>query len=257
MEEIALTSTSGHPVSVVASIPASARTCLIMSHGFTSNMQGPFYKAVERELNQVGIGTLRYEYYGHGSLYGFRSNYGVTPDVTLTKAVASLDAVVSYARSLGVAIIGLLGSSFGGLVSLVYASSEPGIRVLVLKSPVSDPVSFWKSRLGDQGIASWEREGQISYGEGPAQYRLNVEFWRDLQKFDPLGIAQRISCPTLIVHGDKDTVVPIEQSRSLARRIRSQFHVVSGAGHAYDGDGQIEEVKAVALDFLGTHLTEK
>jgi uncharacterized protein len=254
VSKVTLTSSSGHPIAVEVSIPAGTRSVVIMSHGFTSSKNSSFYTKFESELNDAGLGSIRYDYYGHGELYGFEGAYGVTPDMTLGKALDSLTSVVSYARSLRMREVGLLGASFGGLVSLVYASRNQDIRALVLKSPVTDPVAFWKSRLGQDGIAEWERCGQTSYGEGPARYTLSVEFWHDLQLFDTLTEARGIGCPTLIVHGGNDTVVPIEHSKNLSARIKSILHVVPGAGHAYDGPGQIDEFKKVSLEFFREHL---
>jgi pimeloyl-ACP methyl ester carboxylesterase len=41
-----------------------------------------------------------------------------------------------------------------------------------------------------------------------------------------------IECPTLIVWGERDALLPVRQGREWARRIRgSEFHVVPGVGH--------------------------
>jgi dipeptidyl aminopeptidase/acylaminoacyl peptidase len=54
----------------------------------------------------------------------------------------------------------------------------------------------------------------------------------------PLTFADRIAVPLLVMHGDVDPVVPIEQSRRLVERIRScggdvEFHVMEGEGHGF------------------------
>jgi pimeloyl-ACP methyl ester carboxylesterase len=42
----------------------------------------------------------------------------------------------------------------------------------------------------------------------------------------------RLSCPTLVVHGDDDPIVPPVNARVLARRIPgARYHVVEGGGH--------------------------
>jgi 3-oxoadipate enol-lactonase len=43
-----------------------------------------------------------------------------------------------------------------------------------------------------------------------------------------------ITAPTLIVHGDRDVLIPVENAHLLARRIPgARLHIVPGAGHGY------------------------
>ncbi len=62
----------------------------------------------------------------------------------------------------------------------------------------------------------------------------------------------------LIMHGDKDPGVPIEQSWKLHRKleeagVRSKMHVVLGAGHG-GKEFQTEEVRAMILEFFNREL---
>jgi fermentation-respiration switch protein FrsA (DUF1100 family) len=65
----------------------------------------------------------------------------------------------------------------------------------------------------------------------------------------------RVTVPVLIVAGDRDDIVPIEQSRRLydSVRTRKAFVVVPGSGHndAALGDGPLL-IDAI-VEFLGGH----
>ena len=61
--------------------------------------------------------------------------------------------------------------------------------------------------------------------------------------------------PFLIMHGDRDRVVPLEQSKVLHEALKkagveSTFHVVEGAGHGFGGAGIMKMVQA----FFNKHL---
>jgi 3-oxoadipate enol-lactonase len=44
----------------------------------------------------------------------------------------------------------------------------------------------------------------------------------------------RVAVPTLVVHGDEDLVVPVENGRRLAARIpRARLVILPGIGHLY------------------------
>jgi 3-oxoadipate enol-lactonase len=60
----------------------------------------------------------------------------------------------------------------------------------------------------------------------------------------------QISAPTLVIHGDQDRMVPIENGRLLADRIPgAEFHVIPGAGHIITTD-RPDVVDAEVLRFL-------
>ena len=52
-------------------------------------------------------------------------------------------------------------------------------------------------------------------------------------QFDNLAVAARVKCPVLVVHGDRDAIVPAELGRQLCEAFAGprEFVVVPGAGH--------------------------
>ncbi|VVB75694.1 Putative aminoacrylate hydrolase RutD [uncultured archaeon] len=257
MEEITLVDENQNKVSAIISIPPNAKSVVALSHGFGSCKERKNYKEFETELNAVGIGTVRYDYYGHGKLYcdnSKKSTYSVTKDVTLSKMVASLREVVSYIKKKGNYSIGLMGNSFGGLLSLIVASQDSSIKALALKSPVVEPISFWQNRLGDKRIKDWEKKGIMHWGCVGEDFDLEFDFWKDLQAYDTLTLAKQMRCPVLIVHGGADTIVPIKQSQALAKILGVQVRVVAGADHDYETTKQHNEMKSAIEEFLKEKL---
>ena len=254
MKEVMFADSQGNQILGTISIPKQAGSVVIISHGFSSNKESKLYVESQNELNKVSIGTLRYDYYGHGQLYCKGAKYTVTRDVTLTKCVDSIKAAISFVRSKGDYDIGLVGSSFGGLISLIAASQDSNIRALALKTPVVEPIEFWKQRLGDARIEKWKQEGIMYYDECGENFELNYAFWEDLQIYDTFEMAKNISCPVLLVHGGSDTVVPIRQSQDLANIVNTEVNVVKGANHDYAAPAQYNEMKRLITDFLAEKL---
>lgn len=255
MEEVTFEDSQGNKILGTILIPKQAESVVIISHGFSSSKEGKLYIELQNELNKAGIGTLRYDYYGHGKLYCKGAKYTVTRDVTLTKCIDSIKAAISLVRSRGDYNIGLVGSSFGGLISLIAASQDSEIHALALKSSVVEPIDFWRQRLGDARIEKWKREGIMHYTERGENFELNYAFWEDLQKYKTFEIAKNITCPVLIVHGGSDTVVPITQSQNLADIVNTKVNVVKGANHDYANPVQYSEMKKLITDFLVEKLS--
>ncbi len=254
MQDVIFKDTEGNLISGTVSIPKYAKSVVIISHGFQSNRKSKLYVNLQDTLNNIGIGTLRYDYYGHGELYCKSTKYTVTKDVTLTKCVHSLKAAISFVNNYGDFHIGLAGASFGGLISLVVAAQDSTVKALALKSAVTEPVDFWKKRLSDERIEEWKQTNIMHYDEHDENFELLYNFWEDLLTYDTMKLAKNVNCPTLIIHGGSDTVVPIEQSNHLAKIIGSNVNVVEGANHNYATPEQYAAVKKLITAFFKKEL---
>jgi hypothetical protein len=49
-------------------------------------------------------------------------------------------------------------------------------------------------------------------------------------------------------------VVPVEHSRQLAQIIGGALQIIAGAGHGYDGPGELAKFESLALSFFKTRL---
>ncbi|MCX7520764.1 alpha/beta hydrolase [Microbacterium sp. STN6] len=76
--------------------------------------------------------------------------------------------------------------------------------------------------------------------------------------FSPVSHVSASAPPFLLVHGDADRLVPVEQSRQLHDRLRqagasAALHIVPGADHVWIG-AEFEPLVAEAIDFLDSVL---
>ena len=57
--------------------------------------------------------------------------------------------------------------------------------------------------------------------------------------------------PTLIVHGDADTTVPVHQSEKLCQVIKNcRLEIMKGADHRYTKDSDFEKKVALVSEFV-------
>ncbi len=80
----------------------------------------------------------------------------------------------------------------------------------------------------------------------------------DLAQASPVSHVRADSPPTLILHGERDPIVPVTQARHLAEalaRVNAPhvLHVIPGAGHGDFGHDP-DAVGRLLLQFLDTHL---
>lgn len=218
---------------------------VILCHGLASSKDGKTAAGLEKRLNRVGISTLRFDFFGHGQ------SQGAFEDLTVTEAVDNIFRALEVGRERGFAKIGLVGSSFGGFASLIAACETEEFAALALKAPV---IEYREKNLQNLALQEqWKKQGYLHFpGPEGKTLKLNYSFAEDAEQYNGYAIASRGQVPIYIVHGEKDDVVPLEQSLKLSRIVsdRCELKVLAGVDHNFDGPGQIEEALRLITEFL-------
>jgi dipeptidyl aminopeptidase/acylaminoacyl peptidase len=90
--------------------------------------------------------------------------------------------------------------------------------------------------------------------DGIRHYLDEIVRAEDIARCSPLHVARDIMAPTLLLHGDRDTQVPIAQSEALiAANPDIRLRRVAGGDHGLWQ--QSEELWPEVLEFIDQHLT--
>ena len=74
---------------------------------------------------------------------------------------------------------------------------------------------------------------------------------KTLKKNDGYKATPKIKIPTLIIHGDKDKIVPHKQSVKTSKLISNcKLHTVKGGNHCYENSKHKEEMWEAIVDFV-------
>jgi dipeptidyl aminopeptidase/acylaminoacyl peptidase len=232
----------------VLSNPSENTKSLIitMCHGFTTSKDGRTYLRLEEMLNKKGVSTFRFDFFGHGE------SEGKFEDITLSEAVNDVFKATLFLKDSGYSKIGLMGSSFGGFASLIAASQMPWLTFLALKSPVSDYLGLLIARDQNIDIQHWKETGFIPVmGSDGQSLKLNYTFFRDAETIKSEEAIKQIKIPTMIVHGDKDETVPLQQSIKCTQMIKDcRLEIIEGADHTYTQPQHFEKMLSLIVDFI-------
>lgn len=182
-------------------------------------------------------------------------------------------------RALSIDRAHVLGHSMGGFIALNLAVDYPAIidrLVLVSTTPatgaaigrpapqldranwIDDPVERTRRQLRSaaahgyfdahpeqlEAVSMLMRGNRLSF-EG-MQRRMHATF----SSHDVRHRLASISAPTLIIHGNADSGIPLENGRALAERIpNAQLTIFQGVGH-FPQLEQSDEFHRVVIDFL-------
>ena len=254
--------------------PNGAAIILVVSGGWVSNVDGlssPLFKAF-------------YEPYCNRGFTVFAVTHGSQPKFTIPEIVQDMNRSVRFIRHHAAEYhvdpdrIGIYGGSAGGHLSLMQ-----GLAGDAGNSAAKDPVDRESSRV--QAVAcfypptdflNYGKEGEVALGRGVlAAFKAPFDF-HELDKktnsFVPVTDEQKVleigrsispvnhvsadDPPTLIIHGDADKLVPIQQAEILVKKLKeagveAKLVTKHDAGHGWPD--QAKELPIIA-DWFDAHL---
>lgn len=243
----------GHRIAAVLATPVTGTgRVAVLCHGFLSGKRSATNKTLTRLLLEQGIATFAFDFFGQGESEGpFES---LTTTLAVTQAMAALDLM----QEKGFTKLGLMGSSFGGLVAILTAAKRQDLACLALKCPVVDFAEELRLTLGDKEMAAWKSTGTIpNIMGGSDRIRLRYAFYEDCLNQIAYGPAASITTPTLIVQGDQDECVPLHQSRQLhdALTYSARLELLQGADHQFTKAADFARMTTLIANWLTAHLT--
>jgi len=224
----------GYRISGVLHLPDEENpACVIASHGLLSSKDSEKYIALGERMSGEGMAMLRFDFRGIGE------SEGSEEDNTVSKKIADLNAAIDFVKtypSLGDRI-GLIGSSLGGFLSLIKASTDKKIKAVVV----------WATPLHLDDLGSKKQE---------EDYPLPPEaFFEDLPKHRLLPLLQKVS-NGLVIHGERDELVPVDQALGIFYNlgIPKEIHVIGGADHRLTDPAHRQRAIELSLDWFKKYL---
>lgn len=216
-EEITLDSADGARVIVWHIRPRVDRPVWLYFHGNGGALR---YRVDRfRELTAQGEGLVALSYRGYAGSTGRPTEAGLIAD-----AGAAYDFAV---QRYGAGRIVLWGESLGSGVAVALAAERPVSRI-VLEAPFLSAVDI------AAGV----------YPYLPVRWLMKDQFRSDLR-------VAKVTAPVLVLHGDRDDVVPIVSGQLLYKLIPSpkRFVRLPGGGHENLGSfGAVEAARAFVAD---------
>jgi pimeloyl-ACP methyl ester carboxylesterase len=242
------------------------RPALLLFMGFATSAAGfrpAFIEAIGAHAPRLRVIGIDARGTGHSD----------KPDIPYSMVDMASDAL-AVMDALRIERAALLGASMGGMIAqelallaperiaaLVLVGSSPG-RAHLSESP---PKPAFSSEEPDPLRAGWrlsfseafiERHPEVldevvavMQGE-PTPPQTYARHQEASKAFHALERLPRLTCPTLVIHGERDLQVPLQAAHLLADAIpNARLDVVAGAGHGAMNELP-DEIAARISDFL-------
>ena len=227
----------------------------LLLHGFTGHkaeIHRMFVK-LARKLSAHGIGCLRFDFRGCGDSAGEFEE--MTLRTKLCDATAALKFLARQKR-INPKRLALVGFSLGGAVAAHLVGRETAhIKSLALISPVADGSGILDELATPEAVASLAQTGITDYFGN----LVGVQFIRQFADMKPLREVAKCKCPVLLVHGENDETVPVEQSSLYERALQGNKRlikkvIIPGADHMFSRHLWEQRVLAETVNWIGDTL---
>jgi dipeptidyl aminopeptidase/acylaminoacyl peptidase len=175
---------------------------------------------------------------------GEERSEGHFEDTSLTERIRNYEAAIRFLEETDTVDkdrLAAVGSSFGGMVSIA-AQNKKMKAVVALSTPYN--------------LQGFDRLYQKqAYHVLPSGSRLKETFFKDLKAYDVLK-AVKDAPPILIIHGDKDELVPVEHAYRLYENAKKpkKLEIIESAGHSFYQTKNLCKVAKLSVNWFKKHL---
>ena len=223
-------------------IPAEDRTKLtiIALHGYPFNKANilGFARFLHKDYN-----LLFFDFRAMGESAGKLTTGGFYEQKDLAAAIKYLKENKNITK------VGTLGFSLGAAVSILSVKDNPEIKAIVSDSGYATL---------DRIIRSMYR--QFFFLKAPfvkcSEFFAEVLFGIDIAKVSPLDEIKKINTPILFIHGERDSQIPVENSKLLyeAANQPKELWIIKEADHGESHYLQGKEYERRVLEFFDRYL---
>ena len=213
---------------------------IVFSHGFKGFKDWGCFSLMSKIFAQNGFTFLKFNFSHNGTTI---NNPLIFDDLeafgqnNFSIELNDLSLVLDWSlKSLNIFDITLLGHSRGGSISLIKSEQDIRIKRVVSWASPSDLLN----RISEDKLKLWREKGVLFVYNGRTKQNmpLYLQFYNDCQRnrvsLDVRTSVSNLKIPQLIIHGDSDSSVDIQESYNLHKwNPNSELFIVNGANHVF------------------------
>jgi uncharacterized protein len=184
---------------------------VVAGHCFTCSRHTGVLRRICSALGDAGFAALRFDFSGNGQ------SQGLFEQSTWSKQIMEMEAAISWMRQKGITWIGLAGHSLGAVIALLTARRIKTVAAVCRvagRTSAAHPLHF----LSPTQQQTLEQTGRVGFTSRGRQLTLDRDFFDDANRHDLEAATRSLEIPLLVIHGDRDDIIPVAEAR-LAEKI--------------------------------------
>lgn len=221
---------------------------VIFCHGYKGFKDWGAWNLMAEIISKAGFCFIKFNFSHNG---GTIENPIDFPDLeafgnnNYTKELDDLGDVIDWTQDtfkehkhIDIKNITIIGHSRGGGIAILKASEDSRITKLITLASVSD---FGKRTATIGDLEEWKENGVKYVVNGrtkqqmPHFYQFYEDFIKNENRLHIESAEKQLQMPHLIIHGDKDTSIKIEEAQALHQwNTNSQLAIINDADHVFN-----------------------
>jgi pimeloyl-ACP methyl ester carboxylesterase len=224
-------------------IPTSnSDKAVIILHGHGSSYDFDLYRAPA--LHDAGFNVFLFDFRAHGRSEGKRMNFGYEERRDVLGAI-------EFLHRRGMQHIGLLGFSYGGIVSMLVTPDCPDVEAIITDGGPARMRTAIAARGVEMGFPLWMTKPLAWLIISITSLRLGV----NLFQYEPIHWVGKISPrPIFFIHGDHDQYLPDFDELYAAAKSPKELWRLPDAGHTTASQLYPEEHTRRVIEFFSHYL---
>lgn len=254
-EKIFIMNSKGLRLSSVISYPDKTKKypAILILSGFMGQKEEKHIKELAETLVRNKIMAVRFDCSGLGESGGM-----LEKDYYMPNYLEDIWSVYKYVKKLKFVDenrMGVVGYSLGGILSVIFASENPEIKVC---TAVSTPSTIFTANLIKALLRNWQKKKfKKEVFRKTRRMGLPLRLIVDANKFNALNSIQKVHCPFLVIFGLEDDLVNPSDSKKIFSAANEPKKIIGikGLGHEHQNYPKaIKKINEEILAFLGKYL---
>lgn len=182
---------------------------VIWGHCFTCSRHTTVLRDISKKLEERGIASLRFDFSGNGQSEGDFSH------TSYTRHIAEMKQAMTFLSQHGFVRFAAGGHSMGAAIALLAADRLAG-ESLSIRAVCALAGRLGRGKISqlfsDQQMEELRQTGRVSFVSRGRKLELGEDFFTDMQQYDPAAAVAGLKIPLMVIHGDKDEVIPVENA---------------------------------------------
>ena len=221
---------------------------VIFCHGYKGFKDWGAWSLMAEEFAKAGFFFIKFNFSHNGGtleqpidfpdLEAFgNNNYSKELD-DLGSVIDWISAEENYKNEVDLNNVSIIGHSRGGGIVLLKSAEDTRIKKVITLAGVCD---FEKRTATVGDLDQWKKEGVKYVLNGrtkqnmPHFYQFYKDFIQNKERLDVKKATKKLQIPHLIIHGNADTSVLINEAENLKKwHPKSKFKIIENANHVFN-----------------------
>ncbi|QNM84997.1 alpha/beta hydrolase [Polaribacter pectinis] len=246
---------------------------VVFCHGYKGFKDWGAWNLMAEAFAEAGFFFIKFNFSHNGGtpeqpidfpdLEAFGNNNYIKELDDLESVLDWISTNTDFKKEVNINDISIIGHSRGGGIVTIKTAEDSRVKKLISLAAVCDFGSR-SSTIGD--LENWKKTG-VKYVENgrtkqqmPHFYQFYINFKENEERLNIERSAKKITVPHLIIHGDNDTSIFVEEGRKIhAWNPKSRLEIIKNADHVFNVSHpwkkekmskELEEVTKICIEFL-------